>query len=144
MRRRRAPRPQAAEGGVLVAEPLIEQIQPTVRCGFYFEDKWISPYLRVDFVLPPGSSTLDFEVYNPQHEEFRDAWFLVRLGLTPLYRSEPMPTWHRQVHSIELPALDEGGVASVAFRSSVRWRAPHPDERVLGLILLSLVCTVRN
>ncbi len=124
-------------------QPGMDKILPVARSGFYYEDRWISPYLRVEFQLPAGQPFLEFDVYNPQHEEFAGASFLVRLGLTPLYRSEPMGREHRQWHTIKLPPMAESGVVSIAFRSSVRWRAPEPDKRLLGLMLPALYCSMR-
>ena len=113
---------------------------PTARCGFYYGDKWISPYLRVEFDLPAGETMLEFAVYNPKHDEFRDARVLVRLGLVSLFHSEKLRQGQLIRHAIALPPLGEAGPVSISFRSSVRWRAPAPDQRELGVILPALFC----
>ena len=122
----------------------ISRILPTTRCGFYYDDKWISPYLRVDFDLPAGFPVLEFEIYNPRNEEFLDARVLVRAGLVSLYHSEPLQIGNLTQHTIELPALNQSDTISISFRSSVRWRAAPPDQRDLGLILPSLYCWVAD
>ena len=124
----------------LATDDAATPILPTTRCGFYYDDKWISPYLRVEFDLPAGAPVLEFEVYNPQNEEFLDARMLVRLGLVTLYHTEPLEIGRLTQHTIELPVLGERDLVSISFRSSVRWRAPPPDQRALGLILPSLFC----
>ena len=125
-------------------EGKMEEFLPTIRCGFYYPDRWVSPYLGVDFALPTGQPVLEFAVFNPKNAEFLGASFLVRLGLIALYRSAPMQPDTYQRHSIELPAMHEAATISISFRSSVRWRAPDPDERVLGLVLPLLYCSVRS
>ena len=87
---------------------------------------------------------LEFVVYNPKSAEFLGASFLVRLGLVPLYRSAPMQPDSNLRHAVELPALNAPATISISFRSSVRWRAPDPDKRSLGLVLASLHCSVRS
>ena len=113
---------------------------PEARCGFYYDDHWISPYLRADFVLNAGRHFLEFEIYVPQFDDFDDCSLQVRMGLRPIFESEPMAPGHRQRHSIELPTSGDAGVVSIVLRSSVRWRAPDPDRRLLGLVLPTLHC----
>jgi hypothetical protein len=117
---------------------------PEIRCGFYYEDRWISPYLRVDFVLREGRHILEFEAYAPQFEEFDDACLQVRMGLLPLFESEPMSPGCHQWHRIELPTPGNACTVPIVFRSSVRWRAPDPDRRLLGLVLPSLQCVTES
>lgn len=113
------------------------KILPITRSGLYYDDGWISPYLRVDFLLSKGRYMLHFEVYTPKP----DVMLLVRVGVTPLFRSNPMPQNSFQRHSIPLPTLVAAGVLPISFRSSLSWRADN-DSRVLGVVLPSLYCTV--
>jgi len=117
---------------------------PEIRCGFYYEDRWISPYLRADFVLSAGNHFLEFEVYAPPFVVFDGVRLLVRMGLLTLLESEPMRRDQSQRHRIELPTSGQSETVSIVLRSSVRWRAPDPDRRLLGLVLPSFHCVAES
>jgi len=122
---------------------------PTVLSGIWYSDGWISPFIKLRCTRIDDAAThLRLELFRPATMPLIGPTqeVVVRAGTTRL-ASHVFTSPENSFENILLPLPVDRAAAdgfTVSIRSSRSLRAPGPDNRRLGLLLISLesVCHV--
>lgn len=109
--------------------------QGTVVCGAWFEDGWISPYVRLVFPAPRGDAKWTLGLYCPPPVG-RAMSLTIRSGSTLLDQvTDLKPGEARDWSHIQKRAPGAGETLTLSIRADGGFRPGNGDERELALLV---------
>lgn len=108
---------------------------PEVACGYWWEDKWCTPYLRGRFNVTGDAPHLYIKARNPEIRN-RTSFLRVRIGTRSIaeFTDIAAGAWIDEAISLA-PFVNDNDVLDVSLRFDASWRPSNGDVRELAALL---------
>jgi hypothetical protein len=109
--------------------------EPEIACGYWWSDKWCSPYLRGRFNINFDAPELRLKARNPEIRN-RPSFLRVRVGTRNIaeYLDVEAGEWIDTVIPLSAYAMD-AETLDISLRFDASWRPENGDIRDLGALL---------
>lgn len=108
-----------------------------IRSGAYYSDLWISQYFSIELLDDEPFSSYEAVLYNPENNE-DSVEIILRQGTNIISRDEEIGPGGNLNLSGSLPNKDDDERRYLSIKADKAWSPGGGDERVLGLVLVSL------
>lgn len=105
-----------------------------IVCGEWWEDRWISPYVRCRFLVGRGPKTLHVVFLLPKRYPQTPS-ISIRSGVSLVGVTHPIPLEKPVALALPLTGMEDQTEINISLRSDKMWHPGGDDTRALGVVV---------